>query len=81
MDCSKSKVKIDNQNVSSPNIDFNEVSTINLSSKIYLKRKAHFSRVIAASVVIDIPSHAIDFLSIQHSDNKDEKTNKPIQAV
>ena len=44
------KHKIDHQNLSSPEIDFNDMATINMSSKMYLKRKAYLSRVIATSV-------------------------------
>ena len=44
------KDKIDHQNLSSPEIDFNDVATINMSSKMYLKRKAYLSRVIVTSV-------------------------------
>ena len=46
----KMKDKVNHQNVNSPDIDFNDVATINMSSKMYLKRKAYLSRVNATSV-------------------------------
>ena len=76
----KIKDKVDNQNVSSPNIDFNEVAAIDWSSKIYLKRKAHLSRLIAANAVIDVPTHAV-VVPFINSDNEDEIENKPMQSV
>ena len=33
------------------------------------------------SNTIDVPSHAVDVLSINHSDNEDEKTSGPMHSI